>query len=157
MTPEAVSPTISTYETKVVEDRLILYADLLGVKEAAKRWSPDDANTLISLLDQIASLGGPGKLVKDGGSLGIPPAVTTFSDHIVLSYPMSLQTDIPKILPGFPEEMGCLLMLMSMRTEIARLARSALEIGLLVRGALTIGKLCHPGHLGSGPIKYLVS
>jgi hypothetical protein len=82
-----------------------------------------------------------------GGARGIQtmvrPAVTTFSDHLVISYPIDR-------LAEMGDEWLDMNLLMA-QPLIGAIAASALRHGLLMRGGATIGKLFHAGGAIFGP------
>lgn len=69
----------------------------------------------------------------------IVPAISTFSDHIVISYPtIRLATDTNS------DELTTSIMILSFFTGLLkRIAAAALRIGFLIRGGATIGQLFH--------------
>lgn len=134
-----------------LEDRIVLFADLLGVSDAAKSAEPERAKQIVALLGDLADRAGPGKIIVQGGiGLAIPPAVSTFSDHIVMSYPLTLGEQVAARGPSWPGDRIYLFMLSHLKTQIGLVARDALKAGFLLRGALTRGKLSHPGKLVFG-------
>lgn len=66
------------------------------------------------------------------------PAVSTFSDHIVVSYPLQ-----PLYDAGSDEQFTAYTVLYHFSKLLASIAAAALRIGFLVRGGATIGKLYH--------------
>jgi hypothetical protein len=123
-------------------DHLVLYTDFLGVSEAATSWPKDRATKLIELLTAIAeeksefSIDGASQ--ADGSyKFKITPETATFSDHIVASYRMNWQED---------ERLNEIMVEMYLKVAqdlLISTARRALDIGVLVRGGITIGKLHH--------------
>jgi hypothetical protein len=130
-------------------DHLVLYMDFLGVSEAATSWPEDRAAKLIELLTAIAeeksefSIDGASQ--PDGSyKFKITPETATFSDHIVASYRMNWQED---------ERLNAIMVEMYVKVAqdlLISAARRALDIGMLVRGGMTIGKLHHSGSVVFG-------
>lgn len=78
---------------------------------------------------------------NDGGSPQlIRPAISTFSDHIVVSFPMKAYTS--------PH--GVLYVVAHFRTLVSAIAAAALRLGFLIRGGATLGKLFHRGDIAFG-------
>ena len=71
----------------------------------------------------------------------IKPAVSTFSDHIVISFPLEQIS----ASTGFDEQRTALSVLHNFNRLLTRIASAALGIGFLIRGGATIGKLYHSG------------
>lgn len=69
------------------------------------------------------------------------PAVSTFSDHIVISYPFEQVSE----RNGSNESRTASYVFYSFKSLLTGIAREALSIGLLIRGGATIGKLYHSG------------
>jgi hypothetical protein len=125
----------------VLTNHVVLYLDFLGVSEAASTWQEYRAAGLIDVLKSIATLRAPfdidGESLPDGGfKLKVRAETSTFSDHVVASYPVLLDSGIP------------IAVLMDMYLKlsqdiVSKIAAEALNIGLLVRGGLTMGMLYH--------------
>ena len=79
------------------------------------------------------------------------PAITTFSDHVVLSYRPG---EVPEADSGAAEvvrEIEFQAHLEHCQRAVAEIALAALELGLLVRGGLTIGPIFHEHDVDIGP------
>jgi hypothetical protein len=120
----------------------VLYIDFLGVS-AASTWDEDRASGIIKILKEIASMRSSfdinGESLADGSyKFKVSAETSTFSDHIVASYP---------VLPDWPLPIELLLEIyLKLSQDIVRqTAVAALNIGLLIRGCLTMGKLYHGG------------
>lgn len=76
----------------------------------------------------------------EGGAtqFNIKPAITTFSDHIVISYPTK---DLRKL--GGDDYLGMALLLP--QKLIGVLAANVMRLGLLIRGGATVGNLYQAG------------
>lgn len=132
----------ATVSEFVFTDHLVLYMDLLGISEAATSWTEGRAARLIELLTAIeekkSEFSIDGAPQADGSfKLRITPETATFSDHIVASYPVKWQSD---------ERLNAILVESYVKVAqdlVISIARQALDIGMLVRGGMTIGKLHH--------------
>jgi hypothetical protein len=128
----------------VFTDHLVLYMDFLGVSEAATSWPEDRAASLIGLLTAIAEekseFSVDGASQADGSyKFKITPETATFSDHIVASYRINWQDN---------ERLNAMIVEMYLKVAqdlVISTARRALDLGMLVRGGVTIGKLYHLG------------
>jgi hypothetical protein len=124
------------------EDQFVLFLDFLGFSEAATRWDAARIAPLIELLAHIAATRSPffldGSAQQDGSyKIQVQPETSTFSDHIVTSYPLRLDED---------ERFKSLwldLLVQDAQRVVGGVALRALKLGLLVRGGITIGKLYH--------------
>jgi hypothetical protein len=98
---------------------------------------------VLSLLLSLSALRGESNVehtVLDSGSRGsIKPAISTFSDHIVISYPLQTISSVT----GFEEQFTALTIMSDFSRRLAAIAAAALSIGFLVRGGATVGKLFH--------------
>src|SRR5258708_36846426 len=127
----------------VYEDQLTIFIDFLGFSEASVQLDENAQTKLLGLLKAIASMRTeffdktgqvPG---SEAHAIRIQPTITTFSDHIVASYP------IERILPVFDDD-GRLCVVLSLATRlVAKIAAAALLSGFLIRGGLSYGKLYH--------------
>jgi hypothetical protein len=125
------------------EDQFTAFVDLLGFSEASA--NPDEALRLkvLELLSKISSLRSEFSVETtnnpDGSSSHkITPAISTFSDHIVISYALQ------RLYEGrLSERSGGLFLTYQFQRLVSAIAAAALPIGLLVRGGATIGKLFH--------------
>src|SRR5260370_19837608 len=71
-------------------------------------------------------------------TISIKPIITTFSDHIVISYPLE------RSCKAMGDTKSTLITLVRQVTHFtAQIAGDALRIGLLLRGGATIGNLYH--------------
>src|SRR5579872_898035 len=127
------------------EPHFTAFIDLLGFAEASTGGDDVTRAKVLAFLLSISSIrseyGFKSEAVEAGTTIWLQPTISTFSDHIVISYPLkrlaaSLGKDdshVPvHVLTGFS----------SMLTSIAV---AALSIGFLIRGGATIGNLYHSG------------
>ena len=84
----------------VFTNHIELYLDFLGVSDAASTWEEERAADLIAVLQTIAAARAPyaigGELLPDGSyKIKATAETSTFSDHIVASYPLLEETQLP--------------------------------------------------------------
>jgi hypothetical protein len=127
----------------IMNEHLIFYIDFIGFSKATCEWDEPKQAALIDLLHNLASLRSEFDFreqpTENGTTLfNIKPAITTFSDHIVISYPTE---HIRKL--GGDDYLGTALF--SAQKLIGTLAAAAMSLGLLIRGGATVGDLHHTG------------
>lgn len=125
------------------EEQFTAFVDFLGFNEVATETDETTRSKVLGLLLSLSTLRRESDLqstVHDSGkTTSFNPAISTFSDHIVISYP--LQPMYAEM--GSNEYIGALFILRHFADLLARIAAAALRIGFLVRGGATIGKLYH--------------
>ena len=128
-------------------DHYVLFIDFLGFAEAAEHWDDGRAAALAILLSELSTAQSSfeidGSARQDGsGRIKIVPDITTFSDHIVASFPLAADIALaPHVIDPLLHEADRI---------VASIAFRALGIGLLIRGGLTYGKLFHQGRVVMG-------
>ncbi len=134
-----------------MEDQLIFFIDFIGFADVTRKWNDDGGqqlNSIIGLLEELRSLVGEfdfNEQVEDTGTrFLIKPAISTFSDHIVISYPTE---HLRKMNEG--DFLGSGLLLAG--KLISNLAAGAINLGLLIRGGATVGPLYHSHGVVVGP------
>lgn len=125
------------------EQQITAFVDFLGFSEAST--SADDS-TRVKLLDVligVSLLRGEFDVkstpTENGTKNLIVPAVSTFSDHIVISYPLQSIC----AATGSTEEVAWIFIISQLERLLGNVAAAALRIGFLVRGGITVGKLYH--------------
>jgi hypothetical protein len=123
-----------------MKEHLIFYVDFLGVKSVVEARDENRISGLAELLHALSSLRGPFDFSENATNAGrtylMRPEITTFSDHVVMSFPIedpSKTRDFDVIGPGF----------VSAEKIIANIATEAIKLNLLIRGGATIGRLHH--------------
>ena len=118
------------------EEHLVVFIDLLGVREA----SYDDKTTqenMLKLFTELATWSGEFSIrvkpQENGNSIQVRPAVSTFSDHIILTYPIS----------SLKEHNIDWAVLIFLQKIISKIAIQSLQREFLLRGGITIGSLYH--------------
>lgn len=123
-----------------MKDRFIAYLDILGFKEQLKKIStePSLEDNLIAALKTFKA---KGDLTSDRR------AVSCFSDLIVISYP--IDTIVGMARDKLSENFNSLI------KDCLILTIKLLEVGLIVRGGITVGKLYHKDQiiLGEGLVE----
>ena len=125
------------------EEQFTAFIDFLGFSEVST--STDDSTRLkiLNLLLSLSALRGEFDVQSTPQETGkmhqIKPAISTFSDHIVISYPLGpISVDT-----GHDEHGTAVLVMVMFNKLLTSIAAAALRIGFLVRGGATIGKLYH--------------
>jgi hypothetical protein len=133
----------------LLEEHHVMFLDFLGFAQAVQDWDNSQMDRLVEVL--IALEKGQSTFdvcgeAKEDGSYRITSQaeITTFSDHVVASYPASvkphdIEQDSWQVLSSVWSDM----VHQQMARIAARLIFEGLEIGLLVRGGLGRGKLFH--------------
>jgi hypothetical protein len=125
------------------EEQFTAFVDFLGFSEATNRTDDDTRLKILNLLQSLSALRGEFAVhtapEQGGNRINITPAISSFSDNIVISYPLS-----PILAStGFNEHIAALSILWNFNDLLTRIASAALSIGFLIRGGATIGKLYH--------------
>lgn len=128
-------------EGSAFSEHFVLYLDFLGISDAAASGPGERASRLIDVLRTLAA--SRASFSMDGGAqpdgsykISATAETSTFSDHIVASFPIPQGLEIP-------EELVIDMYLSLVQDMVGRIAVHALNVGLLVRGGLTIGNLYH--------------
>ncbi len=125
------------------EEQFTAFVDFLGFSEASTDIDEETRLKVLALLQSLTTLRSefaatitenPG----GGTSYAITPAISTFSDHIVVSYPWQ-----PIAAKETQETIQVILTLGQFQNLLAMVAAAALEIGFLIRGGATVGRLYH--------------
>lgn len=126
----------------IYEEQMTIFLDFLGFSEASVQSDEAAQMQMLTLLTAISSMRSEfsDKSDPDTGStraIRLNPTITTFSDHIVASYPIGR-------LSGNGDESAKLSLAYFSATQlIAKIAAAALPFGFLIRGGLSYGKLYH--------------
>lgn len=141
----SIQVTSPTLEPKY-EDQFVAFVDFLGFSEASAQTSETTRSEVLKLLLSLSGLRREFEMQstvqKNGTTRFLKPAISTFSDHIVISYP--LQPIYAEYAEMGPDEFLPALVIITQFTQLLeRIAAEALRIGFLVRGGATIGKLYH--------------
>jgi len=126
------------------EEQFTAFIDFLGFSEASGQIDESIRAKTLALLLALSSLRGDFDLqstTHEGGGKQsrIKPAISTFSDNIVISFPLGR---ISKDMDS--DEYTTAVYIMSHFSQLlVTIAAFALRIGFLVRGGATIGNLYH--------------
>jgi hypothetical protein len=125
------------------EEQFTAFIDFLGFAEVSKEADDTTRLKILGLLRSLSALRGDFDLQSKPSETGktsyIRPAISTFSDHIVISYPLEpISVD-----GGLDEQFTPILVMLQFNDLLTKVASAALRIGFLVRGGATIGKLYH--------------
>jgi len=125
------------------EEQFTAFIDFLGFSEVSTHTDDTTRLKLLNLLLSLSSLRGEfdvqSTVEESGKRSQIKPAITTFSDHIVISFPLE---PIVKEM-GSDEHVASFIIMMQFNRLLTTIAAAALRIGFLIRGGATIGNLYH--------------
>jgi hypothetical protein len=133
-------------------NRFVLFFDFLGTSEAAKSWPRERVHVFVDLLISIAEVQSvesiTGYSQEDGSyRLNVTPEVTTFSDHVVVSYSNLTEVEPPITAPKKGIEVLASYWAKIVCEDAIRIlsgvAEMGLQIGLLIRGGFSFGQLYH--------------
>ena len=127
------------------EEQFTAFIDFLGFEEFSGKADDDTRAKVLDLLVALSQSRGEFSVESRAEGSGLSsasrPAVSTFSDHIVVSFPLK-----PMSMEGqFDEGTVALIILNHFTMLVTSIAVGALRIGFLIRGGATIGKLYHAG------------
>lgn len=134
------------------EEHFTAFVDFLGFREAAQQSDETQRAGLLQLLRSLSLLQGEFSATKNVDEHGtthyIKPAISTFSDHIVISFPLSTLS----LEAGLTEDDDpSFFVVYQFQQLLGNLAAAALKIGFLIRGGVTIGNLYHSQGVVFGP------
>lgn len=137
-----------TTESLPIKEQFVLFVDLLGSSEASKSDDFEKQRSIVDLLQAIRSQvseesvtvtlsddarGHSGRL----GEIRISPEFSAFSDHFIASYRLPDDQNL------FGKYFWLNLFLQEAQRIIGMVSFRALDLGLLIRGGITIGILHH--------------
>lgn len=125
------------------EEHFVAFIDFLGFA-AAIADADDEARTrlltlLVNLSEAQSEFVVETRATPDGVATEVAPNITTFSDNIVISYPLEKL----RAQGYYDEARSPAFILDSFSKLLSWLAIAALRIGFLIRGGATIGRLYH--------------
>jgi hypothetical protein len=134
------SEDVPAYEPKY-EEHFTAFVDLLGFSEASAEVDDETRSQVLELLQSLSGLQQDFSAITEqlptGGTRHqVRPSISSFSDNIVISFPLE-----PITSQTSPIEV--VIILGQFERLVAMLAAEALKLGPLVRGGATIGKLYH--------------
>jgi hypothetical protein len=121
-----------TVELEQYENRVIVFIDILGFREQVKQTTTDPRHfiNLRNTLNFISDL----KSHNDKTEKELGREITVFSDSIVISYPV--------------EMLGSVFWLL---LDVVHIQLDMMQKGILMRGGITFGQLCHNDNIVFGP------
>jgi hypothetical protein len=136
-----------TDDDSTFNDCFTLFLDFLG-SSAATTWPRERQYEIVDLLILIAQLKSDlqidGEAQADGSyKINVRPDITTFSDHIVVSYPSVPNEHYGEFHSPALDELWLGIVLQEFVRILSFVAERGLRIGLLVRGGFTFGQLFH--------------
>jgi len=140
--PVSLPQNATAIEAKY-EVHFTAFVDFLGFSEASAELDDQTRLAVLELLKALASLRSEFsaetiELPNGASTYKINPAVSTFSDNIVISYPLQ------SVSSRFGNErLTKLTILYQFHRLLSTIACDAVRIGFLIRGGATIGKLYH--------------
>jgi hypothetical protein len=126
------------------EEQFTAFIDFLGFSEVSTEADDTRRLNILSLLLSLSALRSEFAIqsapIESGGtSHRIIPAISTFSDHIVISYPLArISRDV-----GPNESAVAFFILSGFNRLLKSIAAAALRLGFLIRGGASIGMLYH--------------
>jgi len=139
-------------ESPQLEDRLVVFIDLLGFSAATQPNAPDKNKQILEMLSALARASGDYRFVEmqvgdNAWETTLVPAATAFSDNIVLSIPFAQPKTEAFVLHPVTFTQYAVNRL---RNTVGLIAARALQLGFLIRGGMAHGKLYHRGGIVFG-------
>src|ERR1700732_4170211 len=130
-------------EGPIFTDHCVVFIDFLGFTNVL-RSGHDQMAALLKVLKALQASNSNFRITSHPisdqyGSVELRAAVSAFSDHVVISYPLERMY----IDKGRNENTVPYMVMDHARRFIAEVAAVAFTLGLLVRGGITVGKLYH--------------
>lgn len=126
-----------------LREQFVAYIDLLGFSASSVSADSQSTKSVLKLLQSLATLKKEFKVEiqkqPNGKTIDLVPAISTFSDHIVISYP--LEETQAKI--NEKESISIIVILSNFHDLLVNIAAASLRSGFLTRGGATIGNLYH--------------
>lgn len=132
------------------KEHFVAYIDLLGFSDSSISADNIITENILELLTSLAALRNEFTIKtekqNDRKTIDITPAISTFSDHIVISYPL----EKTKSAVGEKGLGGIFVILSDFMKLLVRIAAASLRNGFLIRGGAAIGNLYHAGEVVFG-------
>jgi hypothetical protein len=127
------------------EETFSAFVDFLGFSEASRELDDQMRLKVLELLRALVGLRSEFSATAQKGPDGsttysVKPAISTFSDHIVISFGLK---SLQETLRTDDKQMLALLVFGQFVDLVSAIAAQALRLGFLIRGGATIGKLYH--------------
>ena len=122
---------------RLLGQRELLFLDFLGFSDAVKTWTDDRLGNLIATVEGLArqqsSFDVRGEAQADGGyKFNTSAELTTFSDHVVASYPFDGELVKEPYVQLWDD-----MVRQNMQRIAAHIVIFGLDVGLLVRGGVS--------------------
>lgn len=141
--PNATTPSNLTAQKYSYEEHFVAFIDFLGFAEAIDSTDDNRRTRLLDLLIGLSQLQGDFnvevKPTESGTITRVIPNISTFSDNIVISYPLEKLRAIGQ----YSDDKPPFFIIHAFTQLVSRIAAAALQLGFLIRGGATIGKLYH--------------
>lgn len=136
---------IMATDGQAFESRYVMYFDFLGTRSAIANWPSEKLHAFVDLLEMLVQLRGrqdiDGKALPDGSyQITLKPEISTFSDHVVVSYP---EPDMEDRVAELVKPLWADFICQDCIRIISAIAERALRQGLLLRGGVSCGQLFH--------------
>lgn len=128
------------------EERIVLFLDFLGFSNELARWNEEEANRVKDVLQWTVASNSEYSCNHTGSMNGmggrkIIPALTAFSDNIVVSYPAQGPSEYTYLEREWIND----VVINEMQRIVYEVSAKAFKINLLVRGGIARGPLYHAG------------
>lgn len=133
---------------ELLEERIVTFLDILGFKEAINSADEQKYRRIYDVLKNFAFLNGEHRVdyrLEDNEIISGFPAVSSFSDHVVISMGTNLLNAPQNVFAGDPYHDFIVVL-----NRAARLSDIALLNGFLVRGGITHGEIAHINNIVYG-------
>jgi hypothetical protein len=129
-----------------MQKNLVVLFDILGFSSVMERDLCTYQENILTLLENLKKA--EGNFVTESSQINqgitrhsLTPAISAFSDHVVLSYPYAVLERNGGIGPA----------IFTLADEAAGICNRAIQFGCLIRGGITIGSLYQSGGVVFGP------
>jgi hypothetical protein len=134
---------ISPAREQIFQDHCVVFVDFLGFSNIVAS-GDDKMADLLKILRALQSSQSDFAISHRPiderlGSIEVKAALSAFSDHVVISYPLERMY----VDKGLNEQTIPYIVMDHARSLIADIASRAFTLGMLVRGGITVGKLYH--------------
>jgi hypothetical protein len=136
---------VMAIDGQAFESRYVMYFDFLGTRSAIENWPSARLHAFVDLLEMLVQLRGrqdiDGKSLPDGSyQITLKPEISTFSDHVVVSYP---EPDMEDRVADLVKPLWADFICQDCIRVISAIAERALRQGLLLRGGISRGEQYH--------------
>lgn len=137
-----------TFDGSIYREHLILYMDILGYSDLMLYGKEAEKQSILDLQSQLLTFDKAGYWERDGNKITPQPLTTLLSDTFVCSYPME---NLERAGKSFsPKDFGVKNALLAIQSHSVKVHRLLLNQGMLIRGAVVIGKLVNHDGMAYG-------